>query len=73
MDRWTEQREEIERWEGTEGSSQNQKREQNERVAWTAERTRVFSVCLIDHMVKDNMRISRKLCEAVDGVRKDGM
>ena len=62
-----------ERREGTEGSRQNQKRERNERVAWTA----VVAVCFIDctshHMVKDNMRSSRKLCQAVDGARKDGM
>ena len=41
MDRWMDR---IERREGTEGSRQNQKRERNERVAWTA----VVGVCFID-------------------------
>ena len=46
MDRWTGKgrEQEIERREGTEGSRQNQKRERNERVAWTA----VVGVCFID-------------------------
>jgi hypothetical protein len=41
MDRWMDR---IERREGTEGTRQNQKREGNERVAWTA----VVGVCFID-------------------------
>ncbi len=62
-----------ERREGTEGIRQNQKRERNERVSWTT----VVEVCFDDytshHMVKDNMRISRNLCQVVDGARKDVM
>ena len=46
MDRWTEKRARGERREGGLGlgSRQNQKREGNERVAWTA----VVAVCFID-------------------------
>jgi hypothetical protein len=47
----------AERREGTEGSRQNQKRERNERVAWTA----VVGVCFIDRTShgEGNMSSSR--------------
>ena len=32
-----------------------------------------FVLLITHHMVKDNMRSSKKLCQAVDGARKDGM
>jgi hypothetical protein len=73
IDRWTGKgrEQEIERREGTEGNRQNQKRERNERVAWTA----VVGVCFIDLTShgEGNMSSSRYLCQAVDGTRKDGM
>ena len=59
IDRWTGKgrEQEIERREGTEGSRQNQKRERNERVAWTA----VVGVCFIDRTShgEGNMSSSR--------------
>ena len=59
IDRWTGKGrdQEIERREGTEGSRQNQKRERNERVAWTA----VVGVCFIDRTShgEGNMSSSR--------------